>query len=81
LRLQQAFGLRREEALKIRPHWADRGEHLQLKASWTKGGRARTVPIRTAKQTYLLKEAKVLAGQGSLIPAKRSYIEQLRIYE
>jgi site-specific recombinase XerC len=81
LRLQQAFGLRREEALKIRPHWADRGKHLQLKASWTKGGRARTVPIRTAKQTYLLKEAKVLAGQGSLIPAKRSYIEQLRIYE
>lgn len=36
--LQQAFGLRREEALKIQPRWADRGDHLQLKASWTKGG-------------------------------------------
>ena len=47
LRLQQAFGLRREEALKIQPRWADRGEHLHLKASWTKGGRERTVPIRT----------------------------------
>jgi len=53
LRLQQAFGLRREEALKIQPRWADRGNHLQLKASWTKGGRARAVPIRTAKQIYL----------------------------
>jgi len=81
LRLQQAFGLRREEALKIQPQWADKGDHLQLKASWTKGGRARTVPIRTAKQIYLLKEAKALAGRGSLIPSKRSYIEQLRIYE
>lgn len=41
LRLQQAFGLRREEALKIQPRWADRGRHLHLKASWTKGGRER----------------------------------------
>ncbi|MDO8864234.1 phage integrase N-terminal domain-containing protein, partial [Haliea sp. E1-2-M8] len=38
LRLQKAFGLRREEALKIRPRWADRGDHLHLKASWTRGG-------------------------------------------
>ena len=45
LRLQQAFGLRREEAIKIQPRWADRGKHLHLKASWTKGGRERTVPI------------------------------------
>jgi len=81
LRLQQAFGLRREEALKIQPRWADRGDHLQLKDSWTKGGRARCVPIRTAKQIYLLKEAKILAGRGSLIPPDRSYIDQLRIYE
>ena len=44
LRLQQAFGLRREEALKIQPRWADRGDHLHLKASWTKGGRERTRP-------------------------------------
>ena len=81
LRLQQAFGLRREEALKIQPRWADRGEHLQLKASWTKGGRERTVPIRTTEQRTLLEEAKQLAGLGSLIPGGRKYIEQLRIYE
>ncbi len=81
LRLQQAFGLRREEALKIQPRWADRGDHLQLKASWTKGGRERIVPIRTLEQRALLEQAKQLAGLGSLIPGGRQYIEQLRIYE
>ena len=81
LRLQQAFGLRREEALKIQPRWADRGDHLHLKASWTKGGRERTVPIRTETQRALLAEAKQIAGTGSLIPRGRQYIQQLRIYE
>lgn len=81
LRLQKAFGLRREEALKIRPRWADRGGHLYLKASWTKGGRERTVPIRTREQRALLEQAKRLAGTGALIPRGRRYIEQLRIYE
>jgi integrase len=81
LRLQEAFGLRREEAIKIQPRWADRGNYLQLKASWTKGGRERTVPIRTQQQRELLAQAKQLAGSGSLIPRGRSYIEQLRIYE
>jgi site-specific recombinase XerC len=81
LQLQQVFGLRREEALKIQPRWADRGGHLQLKASWTKGGRERIVPIRTEAQRALLEQAKRLAGFGSLIPRSRQYIEQLRIYE
>ena len=81
LLLQQAFGLRREEALKIQPRWADRGKYLHLKASWTKGGRERTVPIRTIEQRTLLDQAKQLAGLGSLIPGGRQYIEQLRIYE
>lgn len=47
LELQQAFGLRREEAMKIRPCIADRDDRLFLQASWTKGGRERIVPIRT----------------------------------
>jgi integrase len=81
LELQEAFGLRREEAIKIQPRWADRGNYLQLKASWTKGGRERTVPIRNQEQRDLLAQAKQLAGSGSLIPRGRSYIEQLRIYE
>ena len=40
LQLQAAFGLRREEAIKFQPSYADRGDHIALKGSWTKGGRA-----------------------------------------
>ena len=81
LRLQAAFGLRRAESIKIRPAWADRGNQLALKDSWTKGGRARVVPIRNEEQRQVLEAAKSLAGKGSLIPADRSYIEQLRRFE
>jgi len=81
LELQQAFGLRREEAIKFVPSYADRGEHLTLKASWTKGGKARDIPIRTEAQREVLNRAHQLAGRGSLIPANRNYVQQLRIYE
>jgi integrase len=59
LQLQAAFGLRREEALKIKPRQADEGQHLRLQASWTKGGKERTIPIRTEQQRQLLEQAKV----------------------
>ena len=81
LRLQAAFGLRREEAIKFCPSYADRGDHLQLKASWCKGGRARELPVRTAEQRTLLKQCHALAGKGSLIPPERTYIQQRRVYE
>ena len=81
LRLQAAFGLRREESIKIQPEWADRGNQLALKDTWTKGGRAREIPIRNDEQRQLLDEAKSLAGRGSLIPADRSYVNQLRRFE
>jgi hypothetical protein len=81
LRLQAAFGLRRGESIKIRPEWADRGDQLALKDTWTKGGRAREIPIRNDEQRLVLDEAKALAGRGSLIPADRSYVEQLRRFE
>ncbi|MBL0292064.1 MAG: integrase domain-containing protein [Betaproteobacteria bacterium] len=81
LQLQAAFGLRREESLKIQPAWADRGDRLVLKDSWTKGGRAREIPIRHAEQRQVLDEAKRVAGRGSLIPADRSYVQQLRRFE
>ena len=67
LRLQAAFGLRFEESIKIIPAWADRSHLLALKASWTKGGRAREVPIRTEEQRQLLEEAKALAKGKSLV--------------
>jgi hypothetical protein len=81
LELQQAFGLRREEAIKFIPSYADRGDHLVLKDTWTKGGKAREIPIRTAVQREVLDRAHHLAGRGSLIPAARTYIQQLRVYE
>ena len=81
LRLQDAFGLRREESMKFQPRYADRGKRLVLKASWCKGGRMRWIPVLTDAQRRLLDEARQLAGGGSLIPADRSYRRQLRIYE
>ena len=81
LRFQAAFGLRREESLKIRPGVADQGSVLELQASWTKGGRPREIPIRTDEQIGLLAEAKALVGSGSLIPAELTYVQQLRRFE
>jgi hypothetical protein len=81
LELQQAFGLRREEAMKFQPSFADRGDHLVLKASWTKGGRERVIPIRTEGQREVLDRARRLAGLGSLIPSNRNYVHQMRVYE
>ncbi|HBN8454455.1 TPA: integrase domain-containing protein [Pseudomonas aeruginosa] len=81
LQLQAAFGLRREEAIKFQPSYADRGDHIALKGSWTKGGRERTVPITTAEQRDVLQAAHRLAGKGSLIPAHKTYIQQRHIYD
>jgi len=81
LELQQAFGLRREEAIKFIPSYADQGDHVVLKPSWTKGGKARVIPIRTPEQRDVLDRARKLAGKGSLIPSARNYVQQLRIYE
>ena len=81
LELQQAFGLRREEAMKIRHCIADQGDHLFLQRSWTKGGRERIVPIRTEQQRELLDSAHRLAGRASLIPGNRNYVQQMRVYE
>ena len=81
LELQRAFGLRREEAMKFQPSYADKGDHIRLKASWTKGGKPRAIPVRTEAQREILSRARRLAGFGSLIPAQRSYVHQLRVYE
>lgn len=81
LELQQAFGLRREEAMKFQPSYADRGDHIALKESWTKGGKSRVIPLRNEAQRAVLNRAGLLAGKGSLIPSSRNYRQQLRIYE
>ena len=81
LRLQEAFGLRREESIKIQPSWADRGHTLVLKASWTKGGKEREIPIRTDTQRQVLNQAKALVGSCSLIPSQLLYIDQLNRFK
>lgn len=84
LRLQEAFGLRREEAMKIQPNIADKGDKLHLQASWCKGGREREIPIRNEEQRALLNEVKLFVnerGDKSLIPRDLTYIQQLKTYE
>jgi integrase len=81
LRLEAAFGLRREEALKFRPAVSIRGDRLALVPSTTKGGRFREVEITHPAQREVLEEVAALAGSGSLIPAGTTYREYLNRYK
>ncbi len=81
VRLQQAFGLRREESIKFRPSYADQKTHIQLKGSWTKGGRPREIPITELSQRELLDEVHDFVGSGSLIPSESLYKHQLVRYD
>lgn len=80
--LQKLFGLRREECLKFIPSFADRGDHILLKASWTKGAIERTVPITHAEQRAFLDElGKIIPPGASLIPADKTYKQQRDLYD
>ncbi|ELR5846097.1 integrase domain-containing protein [Salmonella enterica] len=87
LRLQEAFGLRREEAMKFRVSWALKGQapetatRIELKSSWTKGGRPRSIPVLTQEQRQLLAEVRRLTGGGSLVPPERSYRRHMKMFE
>ena len=83
LKLQRHLGLRREEAMKLKPYQADRGTYLELQGSWTKGGRPRYVLINTDEARATIEEAKQFAKnkQASLIPENRSYVRQLYFYK
>ena len=81
IRLQAEFGLRREESIKFSPSYAVQDDRIRLKSGWTKGGRARTVPITSDAQRRLLDEIRVLARGGSLIPPDLNYVQQLHRYE
>ena len=52
-----------------------------LKASTTKGGRPREIPVLTESQRRLLDEARAFAGGGAMIPGHRNYVQQLEVYE
>ena len=82
IQLQQHFGLRREESIKFICSYADQGDYVQLKDSWTKGGIARTIPITTPEQRALLDEIKSIIGRGkSLIPEDKTYGSQRKVYD
>ena len=55
--------------------------HPGAQGQLDQGRQAREIPIRTVEQRQVLDEAKRVAGRGSLIPADRSYIQQLRRFE
>lgn len=81
VKLQQLFGLRREESLKFILSQADKGTYIELKGSWTKGGIPRVIPINTqAQRDYLDSLSKVIAKGESLIPKDKSYREHLYTY-
>lgn len=78
-KLQAAFGLRKEESMKIQLRFSDQGEKLVIVKS--KGNRPREVPIRTDYQRQTLNEAKEIAKSGSLIPPHLKYVQQKARYE
>lgn len=81
LQLQAAFGLRREEAIKFRVAYADRGDRLILKPSWTKGGRYREIPLTHPRQREILDRLRAQVGDRALIPDGMTYRDQLQRYK
>lgn len=76
-----AFGLRCEEAIKFRVSYADRGDRVQLKDTWYKGGRARTVPVLEDAQRELLDRLHAFSGKDSLIRPAERYVQQMGRFE
>ncbi len=83
IHLQRYLGLRREESIKFKPWQADKGDHIELQASWCKGGRSRTVPVLSVEARYWLDEAKKLVKNidQSLISESKTYIQQRYLYD
>jgi hypothetical protein len=79
LELQKAFGLRREECLDGKT--IATAQSIKLAPTWCKGGRAREVPVRTDYQRDVLARALAIAGQGSMIPGEKKYVQWLGTYE
>jgi hypothetical protein len=81
LELQEAFGLRRGECLKFVPVVAIKDDKISLKSTWCKGGRPRDIPILNDYQRDVLARALSVAGEGSMIPPDKSFVQWLNTYE
>lgn len=78
LRLQDAFGLRREESAKLVPNIAfSAKDKLYIVDSWAKGGRSRSIDIITDEQRDLVDHLKATYGNNSLIPESMNYARYL----
>ena len=81
MQLARTFGLRREESMKFNVNQADKGNKIELKGSWCKGGRPRSLKVRTQQQRTLLNKIKALTPRGSLIEKDKTYIQAVKIFE
>lgn len=82
VQLEQQFGLRRQEAIKFVVSYADLGDRIRLKPSWTKGGVTREIPVTSLEQRALLDELKANIGENkALIPDDKNYAYQKRVYD
>ncbi|WP_416510828.1 hypothetical protein [Idiomarina sp. HB] len=81
LLLQSHFGLRRAESIMFNVAYADKGDHIRLKSTWTKGGKAREIAIIPPEQKTLISELRQKLGARSLIASDRNFKEQLKVYE
>jgi len=83
--LQRDFGLRKEESMLFQPSYAwhpERDAHwIHLKPSWTKGGRPRSVPVRTPVQVETLEGVAAFCGERSLVPVGMKPHKQRGRYE
>jgi integrase len=66
-----AFGLRRCEALQIKPWVDDRGHYLDIRPGIAKGGRPRTIAIDHAAQRHVLDYVKSQIGRLEHLGWKR----------
>ena len=85
LRMEAAFGLRMEEALKYRPSYSySPGDAvIKLRAQSTKGGRPREIPVTTDDQRVLLAEvaAECPSVNESLIWPHLKYVQMVYRYK
>lgn len=81
MQLAREFGLRREESMKFNVNQADKGNKIELKGPWCKGGRPRNFEVRTQEQRNLLNKIKELTPRGSLIEKDKTYIQAVKTFE
>lgn len=81
LRLCLTFGLRRKEAIMLKPHRADKGLYLVV-TDGTKGGRDRIVPVDTDRKREVINQAKAMARSinNSVSNERRTLKQELSHY-